>query len=224
MKAALAMRTNPKSANDRSLPFAHILVRIFVLSAFTLIICLSAYFPAHTKSLGTGNTRINPIANNYQTVAQLNQGSPNTLWSNVDAAGLRRSADDNSLLPKKYRAVSLNTIELENLLERTPLEKSLGRIQSASILTLPMPDGSFASYRIEESPIVQQGLADRFPFLKTYRGQGIDDPAATVRFDFMPNGFHAIILSPKGPIQIALVFQRRPGTLRQLLHTRRLTI
>ena len=68
-----------------------------------------------------------------------------------------------------------------------------------------MPDGSFARFQIEESPVVQEGLANRFPFLKTYRGQGIDDPAATVRFDFMPDGFHAIILSSKSPIQIAPV-------------------
>ena len=49
---------------------------------------------------------------------------------------------------------------------------------------------------------MEKSLADRYPELKTYRGQGIDDPTAITRFDWTPSGFHAIILSTRGTILI----------------------
>jgi hypothetical protein len=38
-------------------------------------------------------------------------------------------------------------------------------------------------------------LATRFPGIKTYTGQGITDPTATIKVDFTELGFHAMILS-----------------------------
>ena len=64
-----------------------------------------------------------------------------------------------------------------------------------------MPDGSFARFWIEHSLVVERGLLKNYPELgATYRGHGIDDPTATVRFDFLPNGFHSMILSSSGTV------------------------
>ena len=68
---------------------------------------------------------------------------------------------------------------------------------------MPMPDGSLSRFEFEHSLVVEPGLLKKYPELgATYRGRGIDDPTATVRFDFLSGGFHAMVLSANGTVMI----------------------
>ena len=120
------------------------------------------------------------------------------IWAQTDKAELKQPGIDTTGLPVNYETFRLNKAALRELLEQAPEEYSGSKVV---ILNLPMPDGSFSRFRIEHSLVVERSLLKNYPELgATYRGQGIDDPAATARFDFLPSGFHSMILSPNGTV------------------------
>jgi hypothetical protein len=82
--------------------------------------------------------------------------------------------------PNKFRSLSLDTIHLQSLLQRAPREFTA---QDAPIISLPMPDGSMLRFKIYDSPIMEEGLAARFPQIRTFNGKTLDGSAVTTRFD-----------------------------------------
>ena len=123
------------------------------------------------------------------------------MWEGIDERSLDPAAK-RLIVPMAYRTVRLDTAALAQALAGAPMEFTREAARDPAIIYLPMPDGTMARFRFEESPIMEPGLAAKFPGLKTYRAQGIDDPAASSRFDWLPTGFHAIILSPSGTVLI----------------------
>src|SRR3954453_7411068 len=81
-------------------------------------------------------------------------------------------------LPAHFRALEVDVKALENLLDRAPAERSAAAVVSPLVIALPYPDGTDRRFRVEESPILEPALAARFPEIRTFIGQGIDDPTA----------------------------------------------
>lgn len=103
--------------------------------------------------------------------------------------------------PNVYQAAQVNWDVLRGQLAAAPLE-AFPQAQAPIVISLPMPDGWLARFNVVESPMMEPGLAAQYPDIKTYMGQGIDDPTATVRFDYTPQGFHASIRSGNGVVFI----------------------
>ncbi|HRG91564.1 MAG TPA: zinc-dependent metalloprotease family protein [Chitinophagaceae bacterium] len=109
----------------------------------------------------------------------------------------RTTAGKQEIFPQRYAGYTLDIVGLRSFLWSLPAEKTLNKSRSnAPVMQLPMPDGKLARFKVWESSIMEPGLAAKFPEMRQFLGQGIDDPYATVRFDFNPyTGFHAQILS-----------------------------
>lgn len=99
----------------------------------------------------------------------------------------------------EYSAITLETNTMLNLLASAPLERTNGHPVA---LNLPIPDGTLEAFYVVESPIMEQGLADKFPSIKTYTLQGIDRPTSVGRMVWSEKGLHAYILSTTGSILI----------------------
>jgi hypothetical protein len=136
------------------------------------------------------------------------KSSGDGIWREV-RSGLASMDAGRQIVPESYRTFRLNRAALRAVLERAPEEFTDLSGYSLPILELPMPDGTFQRFRIERSLVVEPALLNEFPELgETYRGQGIDDPTATVRFDFLPSGFHSMVLSEHGTV---IVDPHTPG-------------
>ena len=133
------------------------------------------------------------------TVSTLGQGGD--VWRRIGRDQLvPPSGSPPPQIPSAYEAYKLDRVPLETVLNTAPEEYSGGL---AVELKLPLPDGTLGRFRIEHSLVVEPGLVKKYPELSaTYRGYGLDDPAASARLDLLPNGFHAYIFSANGTIVI----------------------
>ena len=106
------------------------------------------------------------------------------------------------IVPDKYKVYTLDVQGLKNQLLNAPMEFTMAAKQSPVVITLPMPDGSWNSFSMVESPVMQPKLAAKYPFIKTYSGSGINNQPSWVRIDFTQWGFHALIRTAENDIYI----------------------
>jgi hypothetical protein len=135
-------------------------------------------------------------------------GSGKDLWQKVSGTPHPgRAGAEPSVKPRHFGGYKLNRGGMAGLLAIAP--RGHGRIkhETSLVLSLPNPHGKFEDFAIQESPIMEDGLAALHPEIKTYRGQGVTDPAATIRLDLTPLGFHASVRSPHGAWYIDPYYQ-----------------
>ncbi len=142
------------------------------------------------------------VSAGHAFAADVIAASEDGLWQTVGKVPKAHLQAKPWVRPAVFQGVHLDRQVLSATLAAAPMEFTDRARQAPLEITLPMPDGTFARFHIVESPIMEPALAAKFPEIKTYSGQGIDDPAARVRLDWTPAGFHAQVLSPNGSVYI----------------------
>ncbi|MBZ0204580.1 MAG: T9SS type A sorting domain-containing protein [Ignavibacteria bacterium] len=125
--------------------------------------------------------------------------SSQVCWQDMDAALIQ---GERLIKATSFRTLYLNKSEFFRQMADIPKEENVKVKNSEAVFSIPMPDGSMQRFRVVESPIMETGLAGKYPLIKTYLGQGIDDQYATIRFDYTYLGFHAMVYSPNGTVMI----------------------
>ncbi len=123
-----------------------------------------------------------------------NSFGQNDLWKKVSEEATKSSIKmDRASMPSKYELYSLNLNLLKARLQQAPLDSS--NTSSNVIIAFPNPKGELVDYKIYEAPIMEKGLADKFPNLKTYTGKSTKNPSETIRFSITLFGLHVMSLS-----------------------------
>ncbi|MGH9768248.1 MAG: reprolysin-like metallopeptidase, partial [Blastocatellia bacterium] len=145
------------------------------------------------------------------------QNSPDGLWERIEDTQSLLRQNQAQIQPESFRVFRLNRELLRGKLGGAPLESSAAAKDALVEMTLPMPDGRFLRLRIEESPMMEPGLAAKFPEIKTYQGQGIDDPSVYARFGWTLDGFHALVLRYNDQGDAVQISPRVKGNLDEYL-------
>lgn len=118
----------------------------------------------------------------------------NSLWKKVSFEEINKfSKMERASMPSQYQLFSLNLVELKKQLLNAPLDTQ----SSNSNLKIGFPNtsGIIENFKVYEAPIMEKGLSDKFPDIKSYLGKGIEDPTATIRFSVTLFGLHTITFS-----------------------------
>lgn len=121
----------------------------------------------------------------------------NNFWTKQSAVTNSRVKASKQNLPKT-QTYSLNIEALKQVLVEAPSREKQSK-SSNVIVTFPNPDGIMESFRIVEASNLDSELQAQYPEIRSYAGQGIEDPTAVIRFSVSPLGFQSMRLSANKP-------------------------
>ncbi|WP_412559658.1 immunoglobulin-like domain-containing protein [Winogradskyella sp. MIT101101] len=119
-----------------------------------------------------------------------------TLWQKQTSNATTVLQENHQSL-KTFQTFSLNTDALRQSLKNVAQRNDFS-VSSNTILSFPNSEGKLERFSIKEASIMHPDLQERFPEIRSYVGQGIDDASSVLRFSLSPYGFSGMILSSNG--------------------------
>ncbi|MBT6082405.1 MAG: hypothetical protein HOH06_05350, partial [Polaribacter sp.] len=94
---------------------------------------------------------------------------------------------NNKKSPTKYKSLSFKIDDFRDYVGSASKEK---------VINIPTPDNSYSKFLIKETSNFHPKLAEKYPMIKSYTAQGIDDPNATLSMSDGAGGIHITVSSP----------------------------
>jgi len=144
----------------------------------------------------------------FPLLVSAQSGGNTDLWKPQPPTATQRETGERRIQPQVYQTFTLDINTLRSRLAHAPMERTQEAENRAPIVEMPLPNGAMARFSVWESPIMEKGLAERYPGIRTYAGRALNDPSMTLRFDLTPQGFHAILFTQQhGTVFIDPLFQ-----------------
>lgn len=125
----------------------------------------------------------------------LSQAQP---WQPLNHSAVRISVDDAYIIEAEEASYfSLDHEPMMELLRSAPSQNLRSPMSHQTIIQLPLSDGALQSFAIEEASVMEAGLQERFPMIRSYKGYAVDNPLMNVRINMYRNQMYAAIHSPE---------------------------
>jgi hypothetical protein len=121
----------------------------------------------------------------------------NKTWTSIEEKAITPTGK-RQIVPQKYLTFHLDVNAVKTQLNSAPNETVITINNSSCIIELPLPNGQIQKFKVVESPIMEPGLAAKFPDIKTYSLKGIDDVYANGKLDWNEFGLHGMIRTING--------------------------
>ncbi|MBR9913481.1 MAG: DUF5011 domain-containing protein [Algicola sp.] len=119
------------------------------------------------------------------------------LWQKQSVANFSKVKASKQHLPRT-QIYTLDLVALRQALINVPDRSALGT-SAGTLLSFPNDSGKLENFRVVEASNFSPDLQDRYPEIRSYIGQGIDDPSSVIRFSISPLGFQSMRLSANQP-------------------------
>jgi hypothetical protein len=106
------------------------------------------------------------------------------LWS-VEGA-VAPSQNPKKFLPKAYKIIQLDHVGIKQL-----LAKAGTSFETGVTIDIPTPHGTFKTFKVWNTPVMEDELAAQYPEIQTYTGSLVGDPSQTIKLSMTPMGFTA---------------------------------
>ncbi len=122
------------------------------------------------------------------------QSSSDAIWIKIPSKDISGEKVNRNSFPSDYHLFQLDLNLLKSKLVNAPVIFS-HTMQPPLVIEFPNSDGTFEKFQVYESSIMEPALEAKFPMIKTYAAQGINDPTATMRFSVTQFGLHTMSIS-----------------------------
>jgi hypothetical protein len=135
------------------------------------------------------------------SISLTSYGQSNKFWSErTETALFLENTAESNIFPAKKRAFDIDFHAFaQDLKDNAPQEFTSER---GHLVNLPLPNGGSEWFEVFYSPVVEQGLQDKYPNIRSYRGKAVNHPTWITRMTVSHLGLKASIKTESGELYI----------------------
>jgi hypothetical protein len=122
-------------------------------------------------------------------------------WIPIDESSIE-SDSDKVIRPFRFQLYEIDDEEIRTKLWNTPHEREMYSNNREEIIRFPLYDGSMDDFSVVEYSMMEEQLARKYDYIKTFWGKSVSNAHRIIRIDYTLQGVRAVISEPGGKTYI----------------------